>query len=190
MQCLSLDGLRTLLAEGTFISPRSEGPPKLSRITTILLVFQADSQHEEITNVYMGLVVCQVESCLYTPDQILDFVKDIEVNLQAAHDALKSEATPARGTPIAFLWTISAAPCPSPQTLPIAWCNPPVMSKASNQIISTLATVLQGHACIIVYAAPPYSPVTMIPKSVLTMSGVTSSCPVGRSTMIGCTPLF
>ena len=67
--------------------PMSEGPPKLSRITTILLVFQADGQHERITDVYVGLMVHRVESHLYTPDQILDFVTDIEVDLKAVCDA-------------------------------------------------------------------------------------------------------
>ena len=59
------------------MSPGLEGPPELSGMTAILLVFQADSQHKEITDVYMGLIVCRVESHLYIPDQILDFVKDI-----------------------------------------------------------------------------------------------------------------
>ena len=76
--------------------PVLEGPPKLSRTTTILLVFQADGQHERITDVYMGLVVCRVESCLYTPDQILDFVMDIEVNLKVARDALKAGGEPGK----------------------------------------------------------------------------------------------
>ena len=57
--------------------PSSEGPPELSGTTAILLVFQADSQHEKITDVYMGLVVHRVKSHLYTLDQILDFVRDI-----------------------------------------------------------------------------------------------------------------
>ena len=70
--------------------PRSGRPPELSRTTAILLVFQADSQHEEITDVYVRLIVCRVNSCLYTPDQILDFIKDIEVDLQAVHDTLKA----------------------------------------------------------------------------------------------------
>ena len=96
MQCLSLDCLQELITEGTFMPPRSEGPPKLSRTTAILLVFQADSQHEEITDVYMGLVVCRVKSCLYAPDQILDFVKDIEVDLQGVHDALKAGGDPGK----------------------------------------------------------------------------------------------
>ena len=76
--------------------PQLEGPPELSGTTAILLVFQADSQHEEITDVYMGLIVHRVESCLYTPDQILDFVKDIEVNLQVVHDALKAGGDPSK----------------------------------------------------------------------------------------------
>ena len=75
--------------------PQSKGPPKLSGMTAILLVFQADSRHEKITDIYVGLVV-QVESCLYAPDQILNFVKDIEVNLQVAHDALKAGGNPGK----------------------------------------------------------------------------------------------
>ena len=88
MQCLSLDSLWKLITEGAYMPPRSEGSPELSRTTAILLVFWADSQHKEITDVYVGLIVRRVESRLYTLDQILDFIKEIEVNLQAAHDAL------------------------------------------------------------------------------------------------------
>ena len=75
---------------------QSEGPPELSGMTTILLVFQVDRKHKEITNVYMGFVVCRVESHLYAPDQILDFVKDIQVNLQVARDALKARGNPGK----------------------------------------------------------------------------------------------
>ena len=57
MQCLSLNGLCTLLTEGTFMPPQSERPPELSGMTTILLVFQADSRHKKITNIYMGIMV-------------------------------------------------------------------------------------------------------------------------------------
>ena len=46
MQCISLDHLQGLIAKGVFMPPTSEGPPKLSRTTAILLVFQADSQHD------------------------------------------------------------------------------------------------------------------------------------------------
>ena len=76
--------------------PQFGGPPELSGMTAILLVFQADSKHEEITDVYVGLVVCRVESHLYAPDQNLNFVKDIEVNLQVAHDALKAGGDPGK----------------------------------------------------------------------------------------------
>ena len=77
-------------------SPPSEGPPKLSGTTAILLVFPMDGQHERITDVYVGLVVHRVESHLYTPDQILDFVKDIEVDLKVACDALKAGSNPSK----------------------------------------------------------------------------------------------
>ena len=93
MQCLSLDGLCTLLTEGAFAPPRSKRPPKLSGMTAILLVFQADSRHEKIINVYMGLMVRQVHSC---PSQIHDFIKDIEGDLQEAHNALKAGGDPGK----------------------------------------------------------------------------------------------
>ena len=44
----------------------------------------------------MGLIVHRVKSHLYTPDQILDFVKDIEVDLKVAHDALKAGGDPGK----------------------------------------------------------------------------------------------
>ena len=90
MQCISLDSLRILLSKGTFAPPHSNTPPKLSRTMAILLVFQADSEHKRIINVYVGLVVCQVDSRLYSPSQINDFIQDIEVNLREAHDVLKA----------------------------------------------------------------------------------------------------
>ena len=74
--------------------PQFEGSPEFSGTTAILLVFRADSQHKEITDIYMGLVVCQVESCLYNPDQILDFVKEIEIDLQVAHNILDAGGNP------------------------------------------------------------------------------------------------
>ena len=65
MQCISLDCLWRLITKGTFMPPTSEGTPKLSRTTAILLIFQADDQHEKITDVYVGLMVRCVESHLY-----------------------------------------------------------------------------------------------------------------------------
>ena len=105
MQCISLDCLQRLIAKGTFMPPASEGTPKLSRTTAILLILQADDQHERITHIYVGLVVCRVESRLYTPDQILDFVADIGVDLKVAHDALKAGAD--RGKRYAFCLFVS-----------------------------------------------------------------------------------
>ena len=96
MQCLTLGGLCTLLTEGMFMPPQSERPLELSGMTAILLVFQADSRHEKITNIYVGLVVRRVESCLYNLDQIPDVIKDIEGNLQAVHDTLKAGDDPGK----------------------------------------------------------------------------------------------
>ena len=76
--------------------PHWRASSELSRTTAILMVFQVDSQHERITDVYVGLMVHWVESCLYTPDQILDFVADIEVNLKVACDALKAGGDPGK----------------------------------------------------------------------------------------------
>ena len=94
MQCISLDCLQRLIAEGAFMSPMSDSTLMLSRTTAILFMFQADDQHEKITDIYVGLVVCHVESCLYALDKILDFVSDIEVNLKVVHDALKAGGDP------------------------------------------------------------------------------------------------
>ena len=65
-------------------------------MTAILLVFQVDSRHEKIINVYMGLMVCRVDSHLYSPSQIHDFIQDIEGNLWAACDALKDGGDPGK----------------------------------------------------------------------------------------------
>ena len=92
MQPLSLDGLCTLLTKGTFMPPQSKRPPELSGMTTIFLVFQVDSRHEKITNIYVGLVVHRVESHLY--NQIHNFIKDIEGDLKAVCDAVKAGGNP------------------------------------------------------------------------------------------------
>ena len=96
MQCISLDYLWKFIAESAFMPSVVEGALELSRMTAILLVFQADDQHEKITDVYIGLVVCCVESHLYAPEKILDFVSDIEVNLKVAHNALKAGGDPGK----------------------------------------------------------------------------------------------
>ena len=96
MQHISLDCLQKLITKGALMPLALEGPPKLSGTTTILLIFQVDGQHERITDIYVGLVVHQVESCLYTLDQILDFVVDIEVDLKVVHDALMAGDDPSK----------------------------------------------------------------------------------------------
>ena len=96
--------------------PVSEGTLELSRTTAILLIFQVDDQHEKITNVYVGLVVQHVESRLYTPDQILDFVSDIEVNLKAVHDALKAGGDPGKRRAFCLFVNNYGGTMSSPQT--------------------------------------------------------------------------
>ena len=90
MQHISLEGLCTLLSEGAFAPPQSNMAPELSRMMAILLVFQADSEHKRIINVYMGLVVHRVDCHLYSPNQINDFIQDIDVDLWEACNALKA----------------------------------------------------------------------------------------------------
>ena len=96
IQCISLDYLQKLIAEGTSMSSMAEGTLKLSGTTVILLFFQVDDQHKQITDVYIGLIVCHVESRLYVPEKILDFMSDIEVDLQVAHDAFKAGCDPGK----------------------------------------------------------------------------------------------
>ena len=88
MQCISLKGLCTLLSEGSFVPQQSNTAPELSRTMAILLVFQADSEHKRIINIYMGLMVRQVDCHLYSPNHINDFIQDIDVNLWEACDTL------------------------------------------------------------------------------------------------------
>ena len=87
---ISLDHLWKLITEGTFMPSAVEGTLELSGMTAILLIFQVDDQHEQITDVYVGLIVYCIKSCLYALEKILDFMSDIEVDLKAAHDALKA----------------------------------------------------------------------------------------------------
>ena len=96
MQCISLDYLQGLITESAFMPPTLESTLKLSRTTAILLIFQADDQHEKITDIYVGLVVHRIDSCLYALDWILDFVSDIEVDLKVVCDALKAGGDPGK----------------------------------------------------------------------------------------------
>ena len=62
----------------------------------ILLVFQVNSEHERIINIYMRLVVHRVDSHLYSPSQINDFIQDIEGDLWVACNALKAGHNPGK----------------------------------------------------------------------------------------------
>ena len=76
--------------------PQSNMPPKLSRTTAILLVFQVDREHKRIINVYVGLVVHLVDSHLYSPSQIKDFIQDIEGDLWVACHTFKAGHNPGK----------------------------------------------------------------------------------------------
>ena len=97
MQHISLKGLCTLLSEGALMPLQSNTPPKLSRMTATLLVFQVDSEHKRIINVYMGLMVHRVDCHLYSPNQNNDFIQDIDVNLWEVCDALKAGHDASKG---------------------------------------------------------------------------------------------
>ena len=72
MQSISLDYLQKLVTEGTFMPSTVDGTLEFSGMTAILLIFQADDQHEQVTDVYIGLVVRHIESHLYGPEKIFD----------------------------------------------------------------------------------------------------------------------
>ena len=69
-------------------------------------------------------MVCCVESCLYAPDKILDFMSDIKVDLKAVPDALKAGVTRARVVSSASLSTTIGAQCPSPTDPPYCLVYP------------------------------------------------------------------
>ena len=134
----------------------------------------------------MGLVVCRVESRLYTPDQILNFIKDIEGDLQVAHDALKSGGNPSKRRAFCLFVNNFSGPMAVPTDPPYCLVYPTSYIKDVDLDHFDTHNSLWGCACIVAYATPSYSSATMIPNSIPTMQEATSSCPMGCSTMIGC----
>ena len=189
MQCISLNGLCTLLSKGTFTPPQSNTPPELSRMMAILLVFQVDSEHKRIINVYVRLMVCQVNSCLYSPSQINDFIQDIDVDLCKACNALKAKHNAGKRCAYCLFVDNLSGIMSIPMDPPYCLVYPTTYIEGAEPDHLTLKTVPWGHACTVVYATPPCSSVTLIPSSALNMQGVTSSYPTGCSTMTNCIPL-
>ena len=144
--------------------------------TAILLVFRADSQHKEITDVYVGLVVCQVESHLYNPDQILDFVKEIEIDLQVVCDVLNVGGDP--GKRHAFFLFISnfggtlAIPTDPPYCLVYPTCY---VRDTDLDHFDTRNNPAGTHLHHCVFHTTLSSAMTN-PKSALTTPGAASSC--------------
>ena len=165
-------------------------PPELSGMTAIHLVFQVDGGHEKITDIYVGLVVCQVDSSLYSPSQISKFIQDTEGNLKVACNALKARCNPGkRCTYCLFLDNLSGI-MSIPTDPPYCLVYPTSYVKGIEPDHFDTRNSPGGHACIIVCVVQPCSSVTMIPNCILNTSGVTSSCPVGCSTMISFTLPF
>ena len=175
MQHISLDGLCTLLSEGTFTPPQSNTSPKLSRTMAILLVFQADSKHKRIINVYMGLMVHQVNSQLYSPSQIKDFIQDIYVDLWEVHDALKAGHNAGkRRAYCLFVDNLSG-----------------VMSVLTNPPYCLVypTTYVKGTEPNHFNTQNSPAGTRLHPSSALNMQGVTSSYHAGCSTMTDCITL-
>ena len=72
----------------------------------------------------MGLMVHCVEYCLYTPEQILDFVADIEVDLKVAHDALKAGGDPSKRRAFGFFVSNYGGAMSIPTDLPYCLIYP------------------------------------------------------------------
>ena len=189
MQCISLDGLCTLLSKGTFVPPQSNTSPELSRKMAILLVFQADSKHKKIINVYMGLMVHRVDSFLYSPSQINNCIQDIDIDLWEACDALKAgHNTGKRHTYCLFVDNLSGV-----MSIPMdpLYClvYPTTYIKGTEPDHFDTRNSPVGITYTIVYAKPPCSSATLIPSRALNMQGVTSSYPGECSTTTDCIPL-
>ena len=157
MQCISLDYLWKLIAEDMFMPSTAEGTLELSGMTVILLVFQADDQHEQITDVYIGLIVHHIESHLYAPEKILDFVSDIEVNLKVACNALKARCDPGKRCAFCLFVNSYGGMMSVPTDAPYCLIYPMSYVKDMEPDHFDTATTLPELTCTTAYAVPHYS---------------------------------
>ena len=114
MQCISLDHLQKLIAEGAFMHPHQRALPS----SVGLLQFswssrQMANMRGSQTSMWGSLFAGSSPACIL---QILDFIKDIEVDLKAAHDTLKARGNPSKRHAFRFFVSNYGVPCPSPQT--------------------------------------------------------------------------
>ena len=72
----------------------------------------------------MGLIVRRIKSRLYAPDQILDFIKDIEVDLQVVHDTLKTGGDPSKRRAFCLFVSNSGGAMSIPTDLPYCLVYP------------------------------------------------------------------
>ena len=95
MQRISLDHLRKLITEGMFMPPNQRA---LQSSAGLLPSSWSSRQMVSMRRSQMSMwdSFHRVESHLYTLDQILDFIRDIEVNLKVAWDTLKAGGDPGK----------------------------------------------------------------------------------------------
>ena len=160
MQHISLKGLCTLLSEGTFVPLHFNTPSELSGMTEFYLCSRQTASTRELSMFTWDLWSTKLIPTYTVPARSTTSSRT-QRSIPGRHVMFSRPGVMlARGVPIASLWTISVALCPSQWTLPIVWCTPPLTSKASSPIILTLKTVLCGCAYTVVYAKPPCSLVT------------------------------
>ena len=75
--------------------PHWRVPPSSVRLQPFSSSSRQMTKHE-INDIYVGLMVHHVKSCLCALDKILDFVADIEVDLKVARDTLKAGGDPGK----------------------------------------------------------------------------------------------
>ena len=186
MQCISLNGLHILLSEGAFAPPQSNMPPELSSMMAILLVFQVDSEHKRIINICMGLMVCRVNSCLYSPSQINDFIQDIDVNLREVCDALKAGCNASKKRTYCLFVDNLSGIMSIPTDPPYCLVYPTTYIKGAepNRFNTRNSTTGMCLHCCVCRATLQFS--NTDPSSALSMQGVPSLYHVRHSSMTVC----
>ena len=137
--------------------PTLEGTLELSGTTAILLIFQADDQHEKITDIYVGLMVHRIKSCPYAPDKILDFMSNIEVNLKVAHDALKAGGDPGKRCAFYLFVNNYGGAMSVPTDLPYCLIYATSYVKDVEPDHFNTCNNWPEHVCATAYATPHYS---------------------------------
>ena len=126
---------------------------------------------------------------LYTPDQILDFIKEIEVNLEAAHDALKAGGDPGKRCTFCLFISNFGGTMAIPTDLPYCLVYPTCYVRDVDLDHFDTHNNLAGMplCCCICCATLQFS--NDEPKEHTNYAKSHLICPTGLSTMIGCSLL-